>query len=297
MRIQLIEAYKQPKNYSVYVVITIIILILITLCVLIPITIKNKGKTGKEQQKQEENIVATNTTNTIAEQMPVIEEKNLPVLTEEGIQNISNIYHSEEKIAYLTFDDGPSESVTPLILDVLKNNNIKATFFVLGSRVELSPELVKRAYEEGHYIANHGYSHVYKQIYASPESILAEYTQTNDAIRVAIGEPEYQSHLLRFPGGSRGSAYEDVIQQSIELLKTNGITYLDWNALTGDSEGKKTKEAMLQRLQETVEGKNSVVILMHDASDKILTYEVLQDVINYLTEQGYRFGNMYDLIK
>ena len=213
------------------------------------------------------------------------------------MQNISNIYCSEEKVAYLTFDDGPSESVTPLILDVLKNNNIKATFFVLGSRVELSPELVKRAYDEGHYIANHGYSHVYKQIYASPESILAEYTQTNDAIRVAIGEPEYQSHLLRFPGGSRGSAYEDVIQQSIELLKTNGITYLDWNALTGDSEGKKTKEAMLQRLQETVEGKNSVVILMHDASDKILTYEVLQDVINYLTEQGYRFGNMYDLIK
>ena len=179
----------------------------------------------------------------------------------------------------------------------LKEEDMLPSVRSLANDLKISFLTVKRAYDEGHYIAKHGYSHVYKQIYASPESILAEYTQTNDAIRVAIREPEYHSHLLRFPGGSRGSAYEDVIQQSIELLKTNGITYLDWNALTGDSEGKKTKEAMLQRLQETVEGKNSVVILMHDASDKILTYEVLQDVINYLTEQGYRFGNMYDLIK
>ena len=115
MKIQLIEAYKQPKNYSIYVVITIIILILIALCVLIPITIKNKEEIAKESQKQDENVIAMNTTNSIAEQIPEEKEKKLPILTETGMQNISNIYCSEEKVAYLTFDDGPSESVTPLI--------------------------------------------------------------------------------------------------------------------------------------------------------------------------------------
>ena len=58
----------------------------------------------------------------------------------------------------MTFDDGPSQTVTPVILDTLKKENVKVTFFLLGSRVELNPDIVKREYEEGHYIANHGYA-------------------------------------------------------------------------------------------------------------------------------------------
>jgi len=65
----------------------------------------------------------------------------------------------------LTFDDGPTTSVTPKILDILKEENVKATFFVIGKSAEEHPEIVKRAYDEGHYIANHGYSHNYKSIY------------------------------------------------------------------------------------------------------------------------------------
>ena len=296
MRIQLIEAYKQPKNYSVYVVITIIILILIALCVLIPITIKNKGKTGKEQQKQEENIVATNTTNTIAEQMPVIEEKNLPVLTEEGIQNISNIYHSEEKIAYLTFDDGPSESVTPLILDVLKNNNIKATFFVLGTKVEQNPDVLRRIYDEGHYIGNHGYSHVYSQIYVSKDTVLGEYNGCEEIIRKALGIQDYSTHLFRFPGGSSGGPYDAVKKESVTLFTENNIGILDWNCLTKDSEGNFPKEELIQNFKETSAGKDNLVILMHDASGKILVPEVLKEIIAYLKNEGYVFGDMRALI-
>jgi len=293
MRIQLVETYKQPKKYTQYIVITVVILILIAVCVLGIIGINEKKQTNLQPLAE---IEEKNDQEKQEEVLEVVEGKKLPVLTEIGIQNIENIYKSEEKVAYLTFDDGPSKSVTPLILDVLKNNNIKATFFVLGSRVELSPDIVKRAYEEGHYIANHGYSHIYKKIYASPQSVLDEVIQTNNAIKNAIGE-EYEPHLFRFPGGSKGNKYEGIIRDAIEVLKNNQIAYLDWNALSGDSEGKKTKEAMFQRVVETVQGKNSIVILMHDASDKILTYEVLQDVINYLKEQGYRFGDMYDVIK
>lgn len=79
-------------------------------------------------------------------------------------QTISNdllqqILEKEEKICYLTFDDGPNPAITPKVLDILKEENVKATFFVIGKLVDSHPEIVKRAYEEGHYIANHGYSH------------------------------------------------------------------------------------------------------------------------------------------
>ncbi len=111
-----------------------------------------------------------------------LRQLRIPKLTQEGKDNISKIYSSETKRAFLTFDDGPS-SVTPTILDTLKQENIKASFFVLGSRVEALPETVKRIYEEGHYIANHGYSHSYSAIYSSPQAVLDEFNQCNEAVK------------------------------------------------------------------------------------------------------------------
>ena len=81
---------------------------------------------------------------------------------------------------------GPSSNITPQILETLRNENVKATFFVLGSRVELYPELVKQEYEEGHYIANHGYSHVYTNIYSCKEAVLEEYNNAEMKIKAAI---------------------------------------------------------------------------------------------------------------
>lgn len=108
--------------------------------------------------------------------------------------------NAEKKEVYLTFDDGPSKTVTPKILDVLKENNINATFFVLGNMVNYYPDIVKRAYDEGNYIANHGYSHVYSQIYASEEAFFEEIEETEKIIAKAIGKEDYNSHLIRFPG-------------------------------------------------------------------------------------------------
>jgi len=131
-------------------------------------------------------------------------ENYLPRLTSEGEENIKHIYSSDRKTAYLTFDDGPSGDVTPLILDLLKQEEIKATFFVLGSRVKACPDIVRRAYEEGHYIANHGYSHKYSKIYKSVQAVLDEYNETEECIRQALEIENYNSHLFRFPGGSAG---------------------------------------------------------------------------------------------
>ena len=223
--------------------------------------------------------------------------KNTPVLTQKGKENMSQIYKSDKKRVFLTFDDGPSKTVTIPILDLLKQEKIKATFFVLGSRVELYPDIVKREYEEGHYIANHGYSHIYSQIYSSVQSVLDEYNKTNDAVRKAIGVKEYNSHLFRFPGGVPGGRYAQLKKEAVAELDKNNIAHVDWNALTGDAEGKNSVEELVSELQKTMGEKNSLVILMHDAGNKKTTYEALPTVISMLREKGYEFKSFYDIIK
>lgn len=218
-------------------------------------------------------------------------------LSPEQIQAVNQIYHSEQKRVFLTFDDGPSQAVTPFILDLLKQENIKATFFVLGDRVAANPELVKRAYEEGHFIANHGKTHVYREIYSSPEKVLEEYNYTNEAIRTAIGNPEYHSRIFRFPGGSKGGYYSEIKTQALSLLNQHGIASLDWNSLSKDAEGAKTKEQLIQNVITTMGTKQSVVILMHDASNKILTYEALPEIIQYLRDNGYSFCSLQDVLE
>ena len=87
------------------------------------------------------------------------------------MDKIAEIEKEEEKIVFLTFDDGPTQGATPKILDILKEEDVKATFFVIGKYVDRHPEIVKRAYEEGHYIANHGYDHNNKILYQIEESV------------------------------------------------------------------------------------------------------------------------------
>ena len=223
--------------------------------------------------------------------------RNKNEFTLEQIEKVNNIYKSSQtKVAYLTFDDGPSKSVTPLILDILKQEGIKVTFFVLGSNVKENPDLVKRENQEQHYIANHGYSHKYALIYSTIQAVLDEYNYTEECIRNALGDVNYKSRIFRFPGGSIGGKYHDLKQEAKQLLVQNNIVHLDWNSLTGDAEGAITKESIMENLKNTVSGKNNIVILMHDSANKILTYETLPDIISFLKEEGYVFGDLYDLI-
>lgn len=290
---------KLNKTKVLIVILSLIAVILMIFIALHIIDIYKNYKVFKQyesqaiqiQQEQEEKLRKEE------EEKERIRQERLPKLTDVGKDNIKNIYHSDTKRAFLTFDDGPS-SITPTILDILKNENIKATFFVLGSRVEAMPSMVKRMYDEGHFVANHGYSHVYESIYASPESVLDEYTKCNNAVRNAIGEQEYESHLFRFPGGLAGGKYADIKSSAKELLNQNNIVNVDWNALNGDGETNNLSiEFELERLKNTTAGKNSVVVLMHDAPIKKVTSEALSQIIAYLREQGYEFKSFYDVIK
>ena len=226
-----------------------------------------------------------------------IRKERLPNLTEQGTANMANLYHSDTKRVFLTFDDGPSKTVTIPILDTLKQENVKATFFLLGSRVELYPDIVKREYEEGHYLASHGYSHVYSQLYSSPQSVLDEYNKGISAIRNAIGEQEYNPHLFRFPGGFAGGKYASIKKEAAQLLAQNGIVYVDWNALTADAAGKTTTDEFIAELEKTVPKHNSVGVLMHDAGTKKATAEALPTIISYFRDRGFEFENFYSIIK
>lgn len=300
----LIVVRKLNKKKVAILIIILILLVVLATITGIKIADKNqKDRYSQELQNQETQLKEEEERKQKEEQekqnqivQEHIAQTSIP-LTDEQKDNILHIYRSTgEKRVFLTFDDGPSRSVTPLILDLLKQENVKATFFVLGNNVKNNPDIVKRAFEEGHYIANHGYSHKYDEVYASPEATLNEYNVTEQAIRDALGNQSYSSRVFRFPGGSNGGKYDEAKQASKALLKENGVVHLDWNCLSKDAEGAKTKEALIQNIIDTMGDKDSVVILMHDASDKILTYEMLPDLIAMLREKGYKFENIYDLL-
>lgn len=193
-----------------------------------------------------------------------------------------------KKIAYLTFDDGPSSTNTPKILNILKKNNIKATFFVIGNLAEENKDLIIREHADGNAIGNHTYSHVYNRIYANPKAFVDEIKKDENAIKSILGS-SYKSKLIRFPGGSFGPKLKPFRD---EIIK-DGYHFVDWNALDGDAEGTNVPPAKLFiRLKETVGAQKHVVVLMHDAYAKNTTVEILPQIIQYLKAQGYTFSTL-----
>ncbi len=205
-----------------------------------------------------------------------------------------NAQGEESKQCYLTFDDGPTTSVTPAILDVLKRYDVKATFFMLGRMIEANPELAKRAYDEGHLLANHGYSHDYKAMYATQESFIGEIEKTEGLIRDITGEEPFK--LMRFPGGGHNAGDHAEEKQKYKLaLKDKGYYFADWNALNGDAEGNnRSAEQLLSRMKGTATQKN-IVVLMHDAAAKKTTADSLPAIIEYLKGQGYEFKRLDEI--
>lgn len=190
-----------------------------------------------------------------------------------------------DKIAYLTFDDGPSETVTPLILDILEEYDIKATFFVLGNMASRYPEILKRTFNEGHAIGNHSYSHDYGYIYKNTKNFLNDFNRTQDILKEILGE-EFDTRMIRFPGGSFGKHKAIMRKAAVE----SGYTYYDWNSLNGDAEGlNRTKAQLVNRLKETSRNKKNIIILMHDTDAKMTTAESLREILDYLIAEGYSF--------
>ncbi len=187
------------------------------------------------------------------------------------------------KRVYLTFDDGPS-IYTGQILDVLKANDVKATFFVIG-REEEYYEYYQRIVEEGHTIGLHSYSHVYQDFYASQESFAEELARLNDLIFNLTGE---KSSIFRFPGGSSNSVAPLPVEEYISYLNENDIDYYDWNSLSGDAvTNGLSPQHLVNNIMNDVSKNEDSIVLMHDLQTTHATVESLQLLIDTLKTHGY----------
>ena len=212
-----------------------------------------------------------------------------------GIEYI--VEKDNDKIIYLTFDEGYEAGYTDKILNTLKENDVKATFFVIGKYVDRHPEIVKREYEEGHYIANHGYDHNNSVLYKSNESFRNEVEKTDAAIGKAIGIDNYCSHIFRFPNGFMSPSNKARKKEVLKVLEEMQYTYVDWNCLNNDSVKKYSKQELLNNLKKTSRNKGSLVVLMHDTKDVSDSSTILRESIEYLKSEGYEFKNFYNLLE
>ena len=193
---------------------------------------------------------------------------------------------------YLTFDDGPSP-VTNTVLDILKENNIKATFFITDYAPDELP-IIKRMISDGHTIGIHGFSHDYSVIYKSEEAFLNNVNSLAEKLKNDTG---YIATIMRFPGGSSNSISKryckGVVTAAAHTLLNNGWRYFDWNVDSGDADGTAMPSYyIINRVKQGLKKGRTNVVLMHDFDNKITTAQSLQEIINYAKSQGYTFNSI-----
>lgn len=193
----------------------------------------------------------------------------------------------DKKVCYLTFDDGPDTKVTSEILDILKEYDAKATFFVVYKDGDAERELYKRIVDEGHAIGVHTASHNYSKIYSSVDAYLKDFNRISKHIEECTGiKPE----IFRFPGGSINSYNASNYHELIAEMVRRGYTYYDWNISSGDSS---RAYVPAKEIADNVLNSNKnirrKIVLMHDGKGHSTTPEALPAIIEGMTEQGYEF--------
>ncbi|MCY9659588.1 polysaccharide deacetylase [Paenibacillus chondroitinus] len=198
------------------------------------------------------------------------------------------------KIAYLTFDDGPSNS-TRKILHILKANGVTATFFVIGTETSEGKTLYKEIAAEGHAIGNHTYSHDYNRIYKSPEAFIKDARKLDRLLEETVG---FRPEILRFPGGSnnqvsRKSGGRGIMNQVTAKAKEQGYQYFDWNVSSTDAAAPvQDRDMIIDSVLSASKGKKRIIVLMHDNTYKTTTVEALPVVIRKLKAAGFRFDKL-----
>ena len=187
---------------------------------------------------------------------------------------------------YLTFDDGPQSGTTDVILDILKEEGVKATFFVTNKGPD---ELIKREYDEGHTVALHTATHDYSIVYASNESYFQDLYSVQDRVKRITG---YESKIIRFPGGSSNTVSRKYTPGIMSYLTTEvqnrGFRYYDWNLSSGDAAGgSPTADQIYNNVVSNLSHDRMNMVLMHDI--KTYTRDALKRIIQYGKANGYRF--------
>lgn len=236
----------------------------------------NTSKTGTYKVTYE---VTDSKGNTTKEERTVIvyNKNNTPT----GITKTGTIY--------LTFDDGPSATITPKVLKILKEKKVPATFFVINHSNDLN-YLIKQEYEAGHTVALHSYTHNYKTIYSSSAAYFSDLQKISDKVKSITGE---ETKIIRFPGGGSNTIsrrYNKGIMTYLTSEVINrGYHYFDWNVSSGDAGESKNKTQVYNAVTKNLRHNRANVVLMHDFENNYKTLNALSDIIDYGIKNGYTF--------
>jgi len=205
------------------------------------------------------------------------------------VKNLPTDNKSTKGVIYLTFDDGPSATITPKVLDILKKEKVKATFFVLNYS-KSNEKLIKRIVKEGHTIGIHGYSHEYSRIYKSKKAFLNNVYKLQDKIYKLTG---VKTKFMRFPGGSSNTVSRHYSKGIMSLLTkemlSRGFRYFDWNVSSGDAGGAKTSNDVYKNVTRNLSKKRGNMVLCHDFAGNTKTLNALSKIIKYAKKNGYTF--------
>lgn len=191
-------------------------------------------------------------------------------------------------IIHLTFDDGPTTSSTPKILDILKQENIKATFFILNY-TDSTEYLIKREIQEGHSVGIHGYSHEYSEIYKSEKAYMENLDKLQKKIYQSTG---VKTTITRFPGGSSNTISDfnpGIMTKLSKKVVKRGYQYCDWNVDSEDAWGAKNANEVYKNVTKELVKDGRNVVLMHDFASNEKTIKALKKIINYGKKNGYSF--------
>jgi len=212
----------------------------------------------------------------VTESNEAIESEQITTLmSKDSKEYYDDFEESDEKIAYITIDDGPSK-YTSQILDILNKNNVKATFFFIDGNMKKYPEEVKEIVESGQSVGFHSVSHDKEVLYTTPEHILDEFETCKETFKSITGQ---ESNLIRIPYGSK----PNMSQEGMDILIENDFLIWDWNLDTEDWKG--TSDNIISNILYYARNKSKLVILIHE---KQQTVEALDSMIRILKERGYK---------
>ena len=235
-------------------------------------------------EKQIETITKVSDSGVVKAQEKEVKTTKAPKKASTAEPTIKPTDDTTTKKVYLTFDDGPG-SQTGKILDILKKNHVKSTFFVTGKEDPSSKKIYQRIVKEGHTLAMHSYSHIQDVIYDSKEAFEEDLKQINRCLYDATG---VHTKFYRFPGGSSTQNTSLPIQNFIDVLKKNHYLYLDWNVISPDiNNANATKEQVVTGVMQGVDAYDTAVVLMYDVADKPMTVKALPSIIKQIKAKNY----------
>jgi peptidoglycan/xylan/chitin deacetylase (PgdA/CDA1 family) len=195
---------------------------------------------------------------------------------------------SVARVVYLTFDDGPDPASTAQIMNILDQYGIKGTFFVVGTRIELYPEVLKEIAAKGHVIGNHTYNHKYEEIYASTDAFMASLKKNDELIFQVTG---VYPTIVRDPGGrflGNAAMHSFIAERGYKLFEWNVDSYDSRNPIP--SKDQIVKNVMTQMANQRLWP--SAIILFHDSRKHKSTIEALPQIIENLKKEGFEFRTL-----